>query len=101
MNATGQAQAVLGSLASLHHSSAWATFTSARHKQTKLPRFLITGKIYSTSVREIVKEKPHILHLVHLHLFEAFRKKNNRGSVQCNLDLCNCKELGSKELRSY
>lgn len=32
-----------------------------------------------------------------MHLFEALMKKNNRGSMQCNLDLCNCKEPGSKD----
>lgn len=58
-------------------------------------------KIHSTSVRGIFKEKPQIFHLLCLHLFEALMKKNKRGSMQCNLDLCNCKELRSEELMSY
>lgn len=83
----------MGNLTSLRLSSGWVTFASDHHKQTMLLYLLITGKIYSTSLRETFKENPHIFHLLCLHLCEAFVEKNNRGSMQCNLDLCICKEL--------
>lgn len=59
MSVTEQGSAIFRKPTSLGD---WAAFTTGCHKQTKLMHPLITGKIYSTSVKEIFKEKKTVFH---------------------------------------